>query len=121
MLVEQHPRAEEIFAYCYRDRASEESVATKLSDGWDTQVLVIGDFVIGAVTRKNGEFHFGVVPGFRGKWATRSNMKKILEWAAESGPVTTTALHGSLGERLAKFIGMRDIIANDKGARYVYP
>jgi hypothetical protein len=97
-----------------------DAVREKLS-GWDTQVLVIDGVVVGAAARRSGEFHFGILPLYRGKWATASNMKAILAWAAESGPVSTCAKHGSIGGRLAEFIGMRYTIASDKGVRYVYP
>lgn len=121
--IVSRPDAAEVFADCYAERSGElpRDVLLQRLHGWDVAVIQNGGQVIGAIARKAGEFHFGILPEYRGKWATQSGMNLILQWAGESGQVKTSAAFGSLGDRLAKFVGMRVTRATEKGSHYVYP
>lgn len=121
--IERSPTAVEVFADCYAERSAEMPRDTLLQKvrTWDVAVIKRKNDVIGAVACSKGEFHFGILPVYRGKWATRTGMKQILEWAGKSGPVRTSATFGSLGEKLARFVGMRVARVTEKGSLYVYP
>lgn len=123
MIIRSHPSAKEVFADCYAERVNEMSRADLMAkvESWEHAVLEENNEIFGAVVRKNGEFHFGILPLFRGKWATRTRMKQILDWAGESGEVRTSALAGSMGEKLARFVGMKVSDVTQKGSHYVYP
>lgn len=121
MTIHSDTSAQVVFAECYAHRQDEMSQTELLSRlaSWDVAVLETEVGIIGAVARKAGEFHFGILPAYRSKWATRSRMKQILDWAAESGQVHTSAQHGSIGERLARFVGMSVSSQTQKGSNYV--
>jgi len=106
---------------CYRDRvAGDFAQFMKMALGWDLAYLKVNGLVVGAAIRRAGELHIGVLPEWRGRWATRSFIRRILKWAGESGPVTTGVMTGNhAGARLVEGTGFAPVEMTERGTRYV--
>ena len=76
--------------------------------------MMCGDEIMGVVSRREGSVHVGVLPAWRGRWATKKFIRDGLAWAAEMGKVWTVLAEGNVrGERLVTGVGFVK-----KGSRY---
>lgn len=81
---------------------------------YELAYMLCGEEVMGVASRRDGSVHIGVLPTWRGRWATRSFIREILSWAGETGKVWTRISPGNtLGERLVKGVGFVE-----NGGRY---
>jgi len=112
--IAPHPTAHDVFVKCYRDRGLVDPA------GWDVVALFLGGAVAGAVAGKDRYFHLGVLPEFRGKWASRRRLRQIAEWANARGYTLTKVRFGSVGAKMATIGGMvlKQRIAG--GCEYAY-
>lgn len=51
----------------------------KACDGWTVEAVCSDDEVIGALFSKEGVIHLGIVPAWRGRWASRRVIREMLE------------------------------------------
>lgn len=89
---------------------------------WDFALLKDDNRTMGAAVRRGGELHIGILPEWRGRWATKGFIRAILNWAAETGPVVTGVLAGnSSGTRLVEGVGFVKQEDTKLGVRYAIP
>lgn len=48
-------------------------------ESWTVEAVCSGDEVIGALFSKQGVIHLGIVPEWRGRWASRRVLREMLE------------------------------------------
>lgn len=73
---------------------------------YELAYMMNGEHVMGVAMRKRGALHIGVLPEWRKRWATRSLVRRIVEWAAETGKVWTRVAQGNeAGEKLVRQVG----------------
>lgn len=48
-------------------------------NGWAVEAVCSGDQVIGALYSKSGFIHLGIVPEWRGRWASRRVLREMLK------------------------------------------
>lgn len=48
-------------------------------NGWTVEAVCSGDEVIGALFSKDGVIHLGIVPEWRGRWASRRVIREMLK------------------------------------------
>jgi len=51
----------------------------KACEGWTVEAVCSGDEVIGALFSRDGVIHLGIVPEWRGRWASRRVLREMLE------------------------------------------
>ena len=51
---------------------------TEFMDEWTVELLVRNGEPIGAIYTRGPEFHISILPEWRGRWATRSILKRII-------------------------------------------
>lgn len=61
----------------------------KACAAWLVVAVVADDEVIGALFERNGEIHLGIVPAWRGRWASRRLIRQMLCYGTR-----TTMLNG---------------------------
>ena len=67
----------------YREHVPEHHDAwERACQGWDVLAVCSGDSVIGALLAKNGVIHIGIVPEWRGKWASRRIIRDMMKHGA---------------------------------------
>jgi GNAT superfamily N-acetyltransferase len=115
----QLPEAHDVFVECYRERADSEEMNARLR-GWDVFCMVLDGKIIGAISGRDKYFHMGVLPQYRGKWASRRRLRQIGEWATTRGYTLVKVRFGSVGAKMATIGGMvlKQRIAG--GCEYAY-
>ena len=84
----------------YRERVPEyESDYYNAVTDWNPIAVCDDDKVIGALLVKNGVIHLGIVPEYRGKWASRRIIKEMLAYG------TATTLTDDEPDEFVKRIG----------------
>lgn len=97
----------------YRDRIPAlESAYRAACDGWRV-IAVVADRVIGALFANEGVIHLGIVPEWRGRWASRRIIREMLTYGAR-----TTLLLEEDGQR--KFIGRLGFVEEEEGSYVVH-
>lgn len=88
---------------------------------WELVYAVRDGQVMGVVARKGGAIHIGISKAWRGKWATRSMIRQMIEWAGETGKVWTGVCHSNnAGARLVLGTGFRKVSDEIMGAVYAH-
>jgi GNAT superfamily N-acetyltransferase len=91
----------------------------RMTSGWTLGYMKVDGLVAGVAARKDGELHIGVLPEWRGRWATREFIRNIIAWAAHSGEVKTGVMSGNeKGKRLVEGVGFVPVESTEKGTRY---
>ncbi|MEI8197067.1 MAG: hypothetical protein WCI73_14300 [Phycisphaerae bacterium] len=84
--------------------------------------MVVDGEVVGVASRDGGFLHIGVIESWRKRWATRGFIRRIIQWAAETGPVKTGVMHANLaGHRLVEGVGFVKTMTNERGIAYEIP
>lgn len=93
----------------YRDRLPDmEAVYRKACEGWQV-IAVVADRVIGALFARDGVIHLGIVPEWKGRWASRRLIREMLGYGTR-----TTLLLDEDGPR--EFIGRIGFVETEGGA-----
>lgn len=96
----------------YRDRIpSMEAAYRSACEAWQV-VAVVADRVIGALFARDGVIHLGVVPEWRGRWASRRLIREMLSYGTR-----TTLMPGEDGPR--EFIGRIGFVKTEEEGAYV--
>lgn len=53
-------------------------------DGWNASAIVRDGDVIGALLHKQGVVHIGIVPEWRGRWATKGAVREMLSYGSKT-------------------------------------
>jgi GNAT superfamily N-acetyltransferase len=80
-------------------------------EGWRV-IAVVADSVIGALFARDGVIHLGIVPEWRGRWASRRLIREMLSYGK-----TTTLLPNEADSR--DFIGRIGFVKANKEGSYV--
>lgn len=68
----------------YRDRLPAfESAYRAACEGWRV-IAVVADRVIGALFARDGVIHLGIVPEWRGRWASRRLIREMLAYGTRT-------------------------------------
>lgn len=68
----------------YRDRLPDmEAVYRTACAGWQV-VAVVADRVIGALFARDGVIHLGIVPEWKGRWASRRLIREMLAYGTRT-------------------------------------
>lgn len=95
----------------YRDRVPDMEAAFRAAcKGWQV-IAVVADRVIGALFARAGVIHLGIVPEWRGRWASRRLIRQMLGYGK-----TTTLLPDEADSR--DFIGRIGFVQD--GGRFEY-
>jgi ribosomal protein S18 acetylase RimI-like enzyme len=75
-------------AYAERLPEGAEPAYLKACEGWDVLAVQDDDKTVGALFAKGGIVHIGIVPEYRGRWASRRLIREILKHGTrtEFGP-----------------------------------
>jgi len=69
-------------AYCDR-LPSMEGAYRRACEGWQV-VAIVADRVIGALFARAGVIHIGIVPDWRGRWASRRLIREMLGYGTKT-------------------------------------
>lgn len=93
----------------YRERVPGMEAAYRAAcEGWRV-IAVVADRVIGALFARDGVIHLGIVPEWRGRWASRRLIREMLSYGKR-----TTLADGEDGPR--EFIGRIGFVETEGGA-----
>lgn len=65
-------------AYCERAEGLRDAYLSACA-GWAVDAVCCGAEVIGALFHKDGLIHLGIVPAWRGRWASRRVIREMLQ------------------------------------------
>lgn len=119
--------AAEVLYECYRERETcppKEAFIRALGE-WELAYVMIDGQRAGVATRRRGKVHIGILPPWRGKWASRRFIRTIVEWAGEGLPSlhmvwTGTAPDNTFCRQFIERCGFRHYDSEPKGVFYAY-
>ena len=80
----------------------------KACEGFDV-IAIVANKVIGALFAKDGVIHLGIVPEWRGKWASRRLIAEMLEY----GRITTLLPEETVPMRFITRLGFKQVGARE--------
>jgi len=61
-----------------------EGAYLRACEGWDVVAVQDDDEVVGALFAKDGVIHLGIVPQYRGRWASRRVIREMLSYGTKT-------------------------------------